>query len=266
MERDDTSHFWSTFSPTAFACGRHFATSAPRHQPSALDVNSVRAWARNALRGSKLTPTEWARTAKLAPSTLNRFLKSESDNNLSASTLSRLINAMQEINQHGVIRHGGELTTFGIPASYRVPMIAYLDDKIKEEFEYSKDEEFYIDVPIPNDFAGFNFGVELEIDRFHDYPKGSIFVCSLATRAFNTLKTGQKFLFHQRTREGVSSSVRRLSIDPEGQRWLTRLAGDTEAKAFFFEDILPLGYSRDAFVSFLVVSTLTPEPWLGSGE
>ena len=270
MEHEDSRQFWQEFLPTAFAEGRRFSPGLNRAlKPEGLDAEAVRSWLARMISTFEITATEWARHASLAPSTLNRFLKSDTPANLSANTISALAHVMQTLIDQDRIRVRSAVGYEPLPAArqvWTVPIIGELLDRAsKAGFEWQNEFEYEVKVPLPKDFINYSFGIEVGSTRYFQYPLRSILICDPAQRNLNDIRVGQKFLLHRRTGNAVVSSLGRVSLDPEGQRWLTKLPGDAETKAFYLEDILPLGYSHDALISFLVVSSVTTEDWMLAG-
>lgn len=164
-------------------------------KPSGHSPQEIRLWITAVCRRLNTTPTELARRAELAPSTVNRFLSGAGKNeNVSASTISKLSAAVQNIYSDYIQKIGWEaLDTVEAEANWtgkanssfdrvalRVPVVAFVGtDTWLTADTAPKDETYDITVPIPAIYTRLPvIGLEIRGGTSNTiFPNTSVAIC-----------------------------------------------------------------------------------------
>lgn len=199
--------------------------------PNDLSEGTVRNWIWDLCKYLDVTPTELARSAGMAPSTLNRFLArggTGSGANLSGRTISKLQKVAVEILQTHAPRSNLERSRPLKGTSWRrIQVTASLQEGILfTEHEWSKKEAFWVEVPLP-DWVERVEGFALADDHADSvYPYGSILI---ATPHFK-LEDGDRLVVSRTEAEAGTDvtelSLRQLKISPNGDAWLVSMASE----------------------------------------
>ena len=260
---DDVERYWANFFPAAFAEGPQFRPLIERLRPDDLSRHGVRNWILDACKRLQVTPTEIARRAEIAPSTLNRFLKkTDGRDNLSANTIDAVATAILIL---------GSLKALDSPPSNRqvwtVLVIAQLPDPsvAVERIQWGQERDYELKLPLTSYSIGPPaFGIELDHPNQLGLPRGSILVCSPAASALTFAMDGQVYLVHSAAAPGFSGAyteLRQVQSDPSGKPWLMPLAGSEGGRAIYLPDFQKRLTFEETLVSFCVVGMFSPAPW-----
>jgi hypothetical protein len=196
--------------------------------PSDMSPDGVRAWIGEICRKVGTNPTNLAKKAELAPSTLNKFLAATDQNkNLTAATIKRLMTAAAGlyVDQFGNLPPAGEVgeTTF---YDSLVRMVGIVQaDTFQSEPKLDIKSQLFLQVPIfgrrrPNHLAflvGDDHGLPL-------YPKNSILVVGTGLEQ-DPPESGDRLIVARQNQSGaVEMTVKRLLVSPSGDVWLTAIS------------------------------------------
>lgn len=197
--------------------------------PSDLSPPGLRAWLWRICRLVNVTPTELARTAAIAPSTVNKFLLDRDANpkrSLSARTLAALQKAALKV-YADTLGQDYYLNSESAPGGFQIATVA-----VKSElraFAFGLDiwplkRQFFIQVPIPNSLSGLRFGGFAVTDDHAEqaFPYATILVATPFEIDRDTIEFAEFLIVERMNEEGKSElTVRRFTVSPSGDMWLT---------------------------------------------
>jgi transcriptional regulator with XRE-family HTH domain len=250
--------------------------------PSAFDPNEVQRWIKALLRRLEITPTQLAKAANLAPSTLTRFVSgSAKHTNLSAKTIEALMAAGTDLlikamptkeeefkreeqkSDDGFTNFEPELSPTLLQVKVRGPIKSGLATR---SFEYPPERQIPLTVPIPKVYA-YHPIIALEVlddVAAGPFSKGTI----VFTVPFYSLGRAPFFeefvVVHEQTGRvgGVfEASLRQFVMDPHGFAWLLPAPGREKT-----DRPIPLGKTHveapeHVLITAAVISTYRVEPW-----
>ncbi len=264
MSKAAAPNRWQKFFPTVFAEGRHVLPGLNDFlHPESLDAETVRRWLLSRSASLKISLSQWAKLAGLAPSTVNRFVKSQGPANLSATTISALAKVLK---QHWDEAAQKDFVPPKSRMSVTVPVIGAIDPgNFRSHFEWDEAEDFEIRVPIPIDYIGPpSFGFEIRGEMFHDLPANTIVFGTpfhLPTQT-KLVPDGASIVCHRWVGDGqFDTTLKKLKKDPDGDAWLVSKAINDRERAIFANDIAGHGADGDEhFASFHIIGRVASEP------
>ncbi len=213
--------------------------------PQGHSKEAVRAWLNNVIEAYHMKPTSWAKSAGLAPSTINRFLTSRDDmGNLSASTIDKLSSAligsvMHSAHSHWTSNNERSEGFFSIPSVLvDVPMIGFVSENniLKagstdidlRKASWNDRFEKTLTVPVPTPWIATKM-VGFDVDGIcYDpiYPNGSILICVPIFSMDGPPSPGKRLIVYEKQEnEKYKTYLRELSLDPNGRAWFMPLPG-----------------------------------------
>ena len=185
--------------------------------------DEVRRWIKAWARALQVKPTELARRAGLAPSTLNRFLAGQdaskkSPKNLSANTLHRLSEVMQDAIGEAFARDtvfdrlGREHEAARDP-QYEVrwaDVVGVVEaGRIQDSAEWLPGDRTRLAVPIPRLYRGQPvIGLEVRGASMNQvYPHGSVIVCVTLSPIDRPPRHGMRVVVHRKSGRGLEATV-----------------------------------------------------------
>lgn len=243
------------------------------------DVHEIRRWLKVLCRLSGLTPTQLAKAAGLAPSTLNRFLNSEVKHRLSASTLSKIEGAAAVAYEKRVKVAWGQrsldkdkLRNFDL-VEYPPSVMAQTENPRfvrvlghvqagdwREAIEWAHEDQYVVgNPPFPEYAQDPKFALEVRGTSMNKiYPPGTIVLCVPFIHVDRNPVPGEKVLVQRRSPNGmVEATVKEFQIDDHGRAWLWPRSTDPEhQQPLRFEGT---GEEDDILVTALVVASIRRE-------
>jgi SOS-response transcriptional repressor LexA len=225
---------------------------------------------------SGLEPSNLARLARLAPSTVNRALV----NGAAATVLSTVSIAALARVVEGRLAEMAVLG--GDPAPRRMRWeaalrawngLVFLEGGLsgvevvghvqagewQEAVEWPLAERYKVQAPIPAQAVAKAFALEIRgraMDR--EYPEGSIAICVRYSDLGREPQARENVLCHLRREDGrVEATIKKLEIDAEGHRWLTPQSTDPRLQQ-------PIALDESDGIApailALVIASFRPEP------
>ena len=253
-------------------------------KPSGHSADEIRRWITAVCRRLSVTPTELAKAANLAPSTVNRFLSGKAVNeNVSATTLAKLSKAAEEafskffekvadFNEFGdnveveADWAGRNYDSFD-RAVVEVPIISFVwTDGWQTQTELEKKDRYRLSAPIHKVYSRLPIvGLEVRGGTSNKkYPNTTVLICVPYYALDREPIDGEFVIANRKSENGQVEIIVRQYVEerfhPEDKafrKWLIGLEGES-----FFQapiDISYYGYNDSLIVSFLIVGSYRPE-------
>lgn len=194
--------------------------------PSDLSPAGLRAWLARICRYLDVSPTELARTAEIAPSTVNKFLvDTEGKKSLSARTLSALQRAALDIQS----RKFGKAyypNTENDPRGFFTAMVMVGAELrafvFKDQLLWPLHRQFHIQIPVPNTLRGRRLVGFLITDNHAEQSFPYATTITAAKFEGEPLEVGEFLIVSRLDHEGRTElTVRHFTVSPNGDMWLT---------------------------------------------
>ncbi len=247
-------------------------------KPTGHSPEAIRRWIAAVCRRLNTTPTELARRADLAPSTVNRFLSGNSkNNNVSASTISKLTEATANIYYDFLQTASAEDGTFiekveveanwaGKPVTsfdktiIQVPVIGFVSSNTwNSQTELPREERYNVSIPISNIYANLPIiGLEVRGGTSNSkFPNTSIIIC-VPYYALDRDPLHEEFVVVNRKNrfDNIESQVRQYMKSDYGEDWLIALPDERPFQPPISVDGI---YDDTMIVSLLVITSIQPE-------
>lgn len=259
-------------------------------RPAGHSPEAIRRWIAAICRRLSTTPTELARRAKLAPSTVNRFLSGRGNNeNVSASTIAKLTDAanslfdefmeknstLEEFSKNIEVESNwaGAIESSFDKTIIKVPIVGFISSEFwNVQTELKKEDRYEISVPIQNYYRNLPIiGLEMRGGTSNKkYTNTAILIC-VPYYALDREPVDGEFVVVNRKGAGeqVEVTVRQYIEEkfPEtGEdgfgknrvlgKWLVPLEGENR-----FHPPIDVSYSDDSslLVSFLIIASFQTE-------
>jgi hypothetical protein len=224
-----------------------FPTSAGVLAPSDHSPKGLRAWISETCRYLGVSPTEFAKYASLAPSTINRFLRNLDEANLSARTIEALLETARKIEIEALLETAGKIVkgVDFIDAPYLTD-VAVLGDLAAGSFRPYKawtGPLYRLRLPIRAPFHRAKMGA-FEVSDDHAapiFPKGSIVVVSPFSPT-NLEPLDGEYIAIFRHGDGPNKglmeyTIRRFVVSPSGGAWLVTINSKSGIDDVFLGDM-----------------------------
>lgn len=246
------------------------------HELRSFEPAEMRRWLKLMCRLSGLRPTELARAAGLAPSTVNRFLYGRPKHRLSATTIQKIDQAAAHAYEVRVkmtmgqraINHDSlptDAEAAGVPEELMPQMITVVGfvqaGHWRESAEWFDDEQYYVSAPPFREWWSVPMiGLEVRGQSMNRmYPEGTVLICANLIHVDRNPVPGEKVIVQQRDRHGlVEATVKELQLDERGAAWLWPRSTDPT----FQQPIRFQGEGKeedDVIVSALVIASIRRE-------
>jgi hypothetical protein len=209
--------------------------------PSDPSPDGLREWISETCRYLRVTPTEFAKSARLAASTLNRFLRQLDEATLSARTIDALLEAAKRLEKERApdANVGDPERLAELPYLIDVPTIG---DVALGSFHpitrWVQKGGYRLRLPVKPPFHRMGIGA-FHVKDHHAYPvfpKNSLVIATAYAGRSNTDMPDPKegdyvLVFAQSTPETKRLSeltIRRVVVSPSGDMWLTRINRDID--------------------------------------
>jgi hypothetical protein len=237
------------------------------YSPTDLSPDGLRVWLLRVTNEAGVTPTQLAKLAKIAPSTVNKFLQRQGGaSNLGARTIQKLTDALLVIhfdrkNEARIIQR----EEAGIVAAYVKLLATIRLGVIRENHLWPAPNHLMLSVPVPPNSARGLIGFAVADDEAGDiYPYGTVVVCS--PHAVTGVESGQRFVVSRSNGRGETEIMLRQSvISPNADIWLTSLARKDRRTPDIYMgklDETKLSENRDEgaySIEYQVISSIRPE-------
>ncbi|PAY07165.1 hypothetical protein CK489_15300 [Bradyrhizobium sp. UFLA03-84] len=210
--------------------------------PSEPSLEGLRDWILKVSTYLDITPTELARAAEVAPSTINKFIADTTQTKgMTAKTLQKLIKAASKINSDKFSEaYAGRRTEEQLsdPTGYSVVNVrvgsALRAGSYKTSHLWPVRSQFFVSILLPN--ALHTGGGREESLKPHGllgmvvadqhaegtFPHGTVVICS---RLFNHLEIGDYVVISRRDDTGNTElTIRNFVVSPKGDMWLSSRA------------------------------------------
>lgn len=244
------------------------------------EADEIRRWIKVMCRMAGMSPTQLARAASVAPSTLNRFLNNPSvKHKPSTTTLGKIEGAASLAYSDRVKitwgrkqyppfgpsedRHLGDIKKpFDLNLLPVVDVIGAVEAGTwVEGIEWPVEDRFT--VPII-EFPGFEGSPKYALEVYGDsmnevYPPGSIIICVHPIHVDRNPLPGERVVVRQTSENGLSEfTVKEFQIDNKGQPWLWPRSTNPEHQTPIKID--PTGEDDNVVITGIVIGSIRPEP------
>ncbi|WP_141339721.1 helix-turn-helix transcriptional regulator [Bradyrhizobium sp. USDA 3458] len=258
--------------------------------PAEPSADGLRTWVQQICSYLEITPTELARAASIAPSTLNRFVGDASgDRGLTAKTLRSLLEAATKIHNDkfgAAVAHGPRgVNDFNNYSIVHVRVAASLsEDSFHSDHLWPIEYQFFTSIVVPSDAAlnsldnaslrravlqGFVI-IDHHADRA--FRKSTILICAPYTEA-DYLIPGRYYVVSRSNEQGKKElTVRYFMVSPSADMWLIAqsTAKDSKPDVHLGRAVEDFGTERmlqayrptkssEYEVAFTVVCAVTPQ-------
>lgn len=230
------------------------------HSPAGL-----RSWLNHMTKALEVTPTELARKAEVAPSTLNRFIQGDDGSkNLGARTIAKLVAALIPLyREKQNLAHNFSDEPLGY-AAVSVRVAASVRCGIfRTSHVWPAEEQFYVQVPLPSSRTTRLVGLVVADDEAATaYPYGTIVIAKAVDEA-TSLTTGQRLVVTIANELGETEiALRALVISPNQDAWLTSLSGRSGTPDVYLgktSELAPTQRVGTHKIDFVIISSIQPE-------
>jgi hypothetical protein len=258
--------------------------------PSEPTLEGLRTWILGVSEYLGVTPTEIARTAEVAPSTINKFLADTTQTKgLTAKTLQKLVRAASDIHN----RKFGEAyahrprDSHADPAGYSVVNVRVASslraDSFKASHLWPLQQQFFTSVLIPNVLrtgagpeeslkpGGFQGFVVADTHADRSFPRSTVVIGAPFSLETDNPEPGQHFVVSRSDSDGKTElTIRLFMVSPSGDMWLLSRASagqlpdvhlgrvDFEVKYRETEKFTPAKKS-DYTIEYKVICVLLPQ-------
>ncbi|TGN75940.1 XRE family transcriptional regulator [Bradyrhizobium yuanmingense] len=195
--------------------------------PTDFSPDALRLWITEACRSLKITPTELARAAGVAPSTINKFMLSGGSNkSLSGRTMDTVVKAALRMHIDRIGRRQVQAIGSKNPAGAAVSIVrvgaSVKKGAFAESHRWDSEELFHVSVLMPNKIPRPLLGFLMEDDQAGAaLPYGTILVGAKVEPETDVAEAGDWFLVSQKDEAGRTEiTVRKLAVSPNGDMWL----------------------------------------------
>lgn len=249
------------------------------HELRSYEVPEIRRWLKVMCRLAGLSPTQLAKAAGLAPSTINRFLNSDVKHRLSASTLKKIDSAatiaydervkvawgQRSLDKDNI--RGFELIEYPSnvmdqtvsPKFVRVLGHVQAGDW-REAIEWPHEDQYVVgNPPFHEHRLDPKFGLEVRGTSMNRvFPPGTIVLCVPFMYVDRNPIPTEKVLVQRRQPNGlIEATIKEFQIDDHGRAWLWPRSTDPEHQTpIRFEGT---GEEDDILVTALVVASIRRE-------
>lgn len=148
--------------------------------PWSYSKEAIREWIYETSRALGISPTEFARSANLAASTINRFLRDPDESNLNANTLGALVIAAERLDREYLEGKRERAKQEPEPEKkvVRVPVLGVLSTHLSDKSTDFTKTKYTISVPVRRPFFSRPIGA-FEVGDGHggpEYPEGCIVI------------------------------------------------------------------------------------------
>lgn len=234
------------------------------------DPEQVRRWIVNVCDTVGITTTGFARTAGVAPSTLNRFVNKQngSPRNLSGDTIyklqvtaKKLLSGAKEDILAKSTRYRSN--TLRERNTRRIEVVGHVAaGEWRNAMEWPDDERYVTSQATPQIYDGYTMiGLEIHGDSMDlKFPHGSVVTCVPFSEMSRRPKHGDFVVVLRPDAEGqVEATVKEYQLDNDGCAWL--LARSTDPK---YQQPIRLGHPDDEMlddrpeIRYLIIGSYTP--------
>jgi hypothetical protein len=200
--------------------------------PEDLTPDGIRAWIVAACKVLEISPTELARLADIAPSTVNKFLGEKgSKRGLTSRTIETLV---RTASRHEGDKFGSRVRPLSSDSpGFSAPPIrvaASLKMQVfKASYAWDARDQFFVHVPIPDRFYRQPMmGFAVADDHAGNiYPFGSILIASKFQPETDPINQGEWFVVSRGDESGgIELTVRQVMVSPNDDLWLISMAAD----------------------------------------
>lgn len=195
--------------------------------PTDFSPDALRLWISEACQLLKITPTELARAADIAPSTINKFMLSAGSNkSLSGRTMDTVVKAALRMHIDRIGRRQVQAITSRNPAGAAASIVrvgaSVKRGAFAESHRWDSEDLFHVSVLTPNKIQRPLLGFLMEDDQAGAaLPYGTILVGAKVDPESDVAEAGDWFVVSQKDQAGQTEiTVRKLAISPNGDMWL----------------------------------------------
>lgn len=216
--------------------------------PSDPSLEGLRDWILKVTNYLRVTPTQLARAAHVAPSTVNKFVAdTTASRGLTARTMEKLFQAAAEIHDQKFgkarFQSGRDSDPKLDPAGYSVVHVrvatALRRDIFKVNHLWPVDEQFFVSVVVPNLLRtgkgpeesllpnGLAGMVVADDHADRAFAKSTILIVAPFSIDTSNPGPGEFFVVSTSSPEGTELTVRQFMVSPSGDMWLLSQAATT---------------------------------------
>jgi SOS-response transcriptional repressor LexA len=221
---------------------------------------------------AEMEPSNLARAANLAPSTVNRVLSGEQHTVISTLTIAALTRAVERrLAEFGdparrqqwesAIKEWNALATLN-PELRGIEVVGHvLAGEWQTALKWPRNARYRVDLPMRAELAGKAFALEIRghgMDR--EYPAGTVAVCVRYSDLGREPRPKENVVCYHHDRDGrVEATIKKLEVDAQGRRWLVPQSTDPG-----LQKPIPLDERKDGVKSLelfaVVIGSYRPEP------
>ncbi|MET4493488.1 hypothetical protein [Bradyrhizobium sp. LA7.1] len=237
--------------------------------PIDFSPDGLRLWISEACKFLNISPTELARAANLAPSTVNKFLLSAgSKKSLSARTMDGIVKSAMRIYIDKFGENRRKLLEQKQPGGSQTPTILVSGTlelgAFKERLNWPVQDQFHIQVPIPNQIYGPPLvGLVVADEQGGDiFPVGTVIVAGKFDAALHDIRAGDWFVVARKDDHGaIETTLRQVLVSPGGDVWLISMSKSPDeylGKIGARDEIKPNRAASRYIIEYKVLSAIVP--------
>jgi hypothetical protein len=245
--------------------------------PSDVSPAGIRRWIADVTARLEITPTELARKAGLAPSTLNRFLaETDPTRNLSGRTITALIRAGQEMANFPDPLTFDHLSAFDDESStstYLVEIIVLgvVKDEFLPEIQWEPEDTYTVKLPIPAPYHRHSL-LALEVGDSHAskiYPFGSLVIAIPFDSLHRGPVHGEKVVVLEiNENDWVKASIFEYLQSPSNDGWLIPLGHEAGIERYVGQAAGPGRFweKKNFRIAAKIIASYQPDRSINAGS